>query len=190
MVAERNRPIEEEWKPRGDWRNSFASVLSTFAYGVPWLVLLWRWPPFVSPPPQGLPPLSFTLGMGIGWFVAMVLLLVVVVPSVFARAGRGDLAWRWRGGAIHGAWVILPVASFGAGMLLPLSLGLRWMATVTLFLVELLAVLGLKRKRVDTNRSRAVYYYGRTWYRTGSARDRVDAPPRRLRSRFGGYARG
>ena len=127
-------------------------MLSTFAYAVPWLVLLWRWPPFGSPPPRGVPPLSFTLSMGIGWYVAMVLLLIVVVPSVLARAGRGDLAWRWRGGAIHGAWVVLPWASFGTGMLLPLSLTFRWIATITFFIVGLLIVLWLKRKLLDANR--------------------------------------
>ena len=120
------------------------------AYCVPWFVLQRRWPLFASPPFQGPPPLSFTLGLGIGWFVAVVLLLVVLVPSVLAWAGRGDLAWRWRGGAIHGAWVSLTVTSISTGMRLPLSLGLQVVASVALFTVELLAVRWLKRKLWDT----------------------------------------
>jgi len=87
--------------------------------------------------------------MGIGWFAAMVLLLIVLVPSVLTRAGWGDLAWRWRGGAIHGACVVLP-AAIGTGMLLPLSLGVRVIMTVALFTVELFVVLWLKRKLWDT----------------------------------------
>ncbi len=150
MIDEKkNRPDGEEWTPLGNWRNVLAGLISTFAYNVPWLIVVWRWPPFASPPLRGRPPLSFTLGMGIGWYVAMLLLLVVVVPSVLAWAGRGDLAWRWRGGAIKGAWVVLPAASIGTGMLLPLSLGLRVVATLALFAVELFAVQWLKRKLWD-----------------------------------------
>ena len=154
MSAEKkNRPEGEEWTPLGNWRNVLAGLISTFAYAVPWLIILWRWPPFASPPLRGRPPLSFTLGMGIGWYVAMLLLLVGVVPSILARIGRGDLAWRWRGGAIKGALVFLPAASIGTGMLLPLSLGLRGVATGVFFAVELFAVLWLKRKLWDASRS-------------------------------------
>ena len=150
MVTEKkNRPEGETWTPRGDWRNFLATLTSMVVYCAPWLVLQWRWPLFALPPPKRLPPLSFTLGMGIGWFVAVVLLLVVLVPSVLAWAGRDDLAWRWRGGAIHGAWVGLTVTSISTGMRLPLSLGLQMVASVALFTVELLAVRWLKRKLWD-----------------------------------------
>lgn len=154
MITEKkNRPDGEEWTPRGNWRNSLVTLLSMFAYGVPWFVLQWRWPLFALPPWQDLPPLLFTLGIGIGWFVAMVLLLVGVVPSVLAWAGRRDLAWRWRGGAIHGAWFGLTVTSISAGMRLPLWLGLQAIATVALFTVELLALRWLKRKLWHATRS-------------------------------------
>lgn len=154
MVAEKkNRPDGEKWTPMGNWRNVVAGLISILAYSVPWLIVLRRWPPFASPPLRGRPPLSFTLGMGIGWYMVMVLLLIVVVPSVLAWAGRGDLAWRWRGAAIQGAVVCLPPASIGMGMLLPLSLGLRLIAVGVLFAVELFAVLWLKRKLWDATRS-------------------------------------
>ncbi len=150
MSAEKkNRSDGEEWTTFGNRQNTLASLISTFAYSVPWLMLLWRWPLFGS---QGRPPLSFLLGMGIGWYMAMVLLLIVLVPSVLAWAGRGDLAWSWRGGAIKGAWLSLPAASIGTGMLLPLSLSLRVVATVALFAVELFVVQWLKRKLWDNSR--------------------------------------
>jgi hypothetical protein len=156
MSAEKkNPPVGEEWTSLGTRQNAIASLVSTLAYSAPWLVIVWRWPPFASPPLRGLPPLSFTLGMGIGWYVAMVLLLIVFVPSVLARAGRGELAWSWRGGAIHGAWVALPAASIGTGMLLPLSFSVRVIAVGVLFAVELLAVLWLKRKLWDASRGSA-----------------------------------
>jgi len=65
-TEKKNRPEGEIWTPRGDWRNSLALLISMFAYDVPWFVLQWRWPLFASPPRQGLPPLSFTLGLGVG----------------------------------------------------------------------------------------------------------------------------
>jgi hypothetical protein len=145
----KNQPDGEKWTPMGNWRNVLAGLISLLAYSVPWLIVLLRWPLFGS---RGRPPLSFLLGMGIGWYAAMVLLLIVVVPSVLAWAGRGDLAWRWRGGAIQGAVVCLPAASIGTGMLLPLSLGLRLVASLALFAVELFAVLWLKRKLWDNSR--------------------------------------
>jgi hypothetical protein len=156
MSAEKkNPPVGQEWTTLGTRQNAIASLLSTLVYSAPWLVIVWRWPPFASPPLRGLPPLGFTLGMGIGWYAAMVLLLVVLVPSVLARAGRGDLAWSWRGGAIKGALIFLPVAAIGTGMLLPLSLGVRVIAAGALFAVELLAVLWLKRKLWDASRRNA-----------------------------------
>jgi hypothetical protein len=150
MVAEKkNRPDGEEWTTFGNRQNTLASLISLFAYSVPWMMLLWRWPLFGS---RGRPPLSFLLGMGIGWYAVMVLLLIVVVPSVLAWVGRGDLAWRWRGGAIKGAWLLLPAASIGTGMHLPLSFGLRVVASLALFAFELFAVQWLKRKLWDNSR--------------------------------------
>jgi hypothetical protein len=148
-TEKKNRPDGEEWTPRGDWRNFLASLTAVVAYSVPWFVLQWRWPLFTPPPRQGFPPLLFTLGLGIGWFAAMVVLLVVVVPSLLAWARRGDLAWRLRGGAIHGAWFGLTVTSISTGMRLPLSLGLQVIATGALFTGELLAVRWLKRRLGD-----------------------------------------
>jgi hypothetical protein len=82
-------------------------------------------------------------------------------------------------------------------MLLPISLSLRWIATITLFIVELLAVLWLKRKLLDTNRSRGGLgslcplrrcLKGR---RPGFWRDPLDVGPQRPAApRYGGRARG
>jgi hypothetical protein len=155
MVAEKkNRPDGEEWTTLGTRQNAIASLVCALAYGAPWLLFLMGWPPFASPPFERRPPLGWTLGMGIGWYAAIVLLLVVLVPGVLARAGRGDLAWSWRGAAIKGALIYLPVAAIGTGMLLPLSLGVRVIAAGVLFAVELLAVLWLKRKLWDASCSR------------------------------------
>jgi hypothetical protein len=154
-VEKKNPPVGEEWTPLGARQNAISSLVCALAYNVPWLLFLMGLPPFASSPFERRPPLWCTLGMGIGWYVAMVLLLLVLVPSVLARAGRGDLAWSWRGGAINGAFIYLPVASIGTGMLLPLSLGVRVIAVGTLFAVELLAVLWLKRKLWDASRGNA-----------------------------------
>jgi hypothetical protein len=151
-AVRKRRPDGEEWTPLGDWRNTVTGMISTFAYCVPWFVFDWCWPLHgaLFSPGQHLPPLSFTLGMGIGWFVAMLLLCVVVVPSVLVRAGWDDLAWRWRGGAFRGAGVGIAVTAGSMGMRLPLSPTLQVLATIALILVEYFAVRWLKRKLWDT----------------------------------------
>ncbi len=108
-----------------------------------------RWPLFATPP-EYAPPLSLILGMGIGWFVAMVLLFVVVVPHVLKQAGRGELAWRFRGGALHAAVVGLVFTSVAVGMHLPVPSSIQVLATFVLILVEYLAVRWLQRKLWDT----------------------------------------
>jgi hypothetical protein len=148
----KNRPDGEVWTPLGDWRNAVTGMISTLAYCVPWFVFDWYWPlhgAFFSPG-QVLPPLSFSLGMGIGWPVTMILLCTVVVPNVFAWAGWDDLAWRWRGGAFQGAGVGIAVTSGSMGMRLPLSTTLQVLVTLALVLVEYFAVRWLQRKLWDT----------------------------------------
>lgn len=141
-----SRPANEAWKPRGDWRNFLATLISMMVYSVPWFVLSARWPLILAADDPRLPSPAFTLGLGVGWFVAMVLLLAVIVPSLLERFGRRELAWRWRGGAFHAAWFGLVVTSCSAAMRLPLSNGLRVLAAMALAAVEVLAVRWLERR--------------------------------------------
>ena len=142
------RTTREQSPPSGDQRSFLASLLSMAIYAVPWLVLQWRWPTFLRPGEQSLPPLIVTLGLGIGWFVAAVVLLAIVAPEVLARAGHAGSARRWRQGAIHAAWFGLVVTSVSAGMRLPLSPSLRVIATISLVVVEILAVRWLAHREV------------------------------------------
>jgi hypothetical protein len=141
-----SRPANEEWNPRGDWRNFLATLVSMMVYSVPWFVLSARWPLLLAADDPRLPSPAFSLGLGVGWFVTAVLLLAVVVPSLLERFGRRELAWRWRRGAIHAAWFGLVVTSGSAAMRLPLSNGLRVLAAVALAAVEFFAVRWLARK--------------------------------------------
>jgi hypothetical protein len=146
-----NRPAGvEEWTSRGDRRNLLATVISGLTYIVPWLMFQGRWPLFSTPAERGQPPLSLILGMGIGWFAATVLLFVVVVPNMLARADRGELAWRWRGGALHAAVVGLVFTSVAVGMRLPVPISIQVLATFVLIIVEYFALRWLQRKLWDT----------------------------------------
>ena len=115
-------------------------------YSVPWFVFSARWPLVLAADDPCLPSPAFTLGLGVGWFVAMVLLLAVVVPSLLERSGRRELAWRWRGGAIRAAWFGLVVTSGSAALRLPLSNSLRVLAAVALAAIEVFAVRWLASK--------------------------------------------
>ena len=68
------------------------------------------------------------------------------MPSLLERSGRRELAWRWRGGAIHAAWFGLVVTSGSAALRLPLSNSLRVLSAVALAAVEVLAVRWLASK--------------------------------------------
>ena len=122
-------------------------------YSVPWFVFQWRWPVSLRPF-EHLPPVAVTLGLGVGWFVAMVLLLAIVVPGGLVRAGHVATAWRWRRGAIHAAWFGLVVTAGSAGMRLPLSPRIRVIATVALFAVEILALRWRRAERPVTSVAR------------------------------------
>ena len=115
-------------------------------YSVPWFVLSARWPLLLAADDPRLPSPAFTLGLGVGGFVAMVLLLAVVVPSLLERSGRPKLAWRWRGGAIHAAGFGLVVTSGSTALRLPLANSLRVLSAVALVAVEVLAVRWLASK--------------------------------------------
>jgi hypothetical protein len=154
----RSRSGKEEWIRRGDWRDLLATVVSMFAYVAPWFVFQWRWPAYLEPRALRLPPLPATLGLGVGWLVVMVLLLGLVVPSVLARAGYPEMAWRWRHGAIHAAWFGVVVMSVSTGMRLPLSPLLQVLSTMALLGVELLALRWFARRvQGDVARSRRPY---------------------------------
>jgi hypothetical protein len=140
------RPTREQSTPSGDHLRFLATLLSMAIYSVPWFVLQWRWPMFLQPGEQSLPPLAVTLGLGIGWFVAAVVLLAIVVPNVLARGAHAESARRWRQGAIHAAWFGLVVTSVSAGMRLPLSPSLRVISTLALVVIEVLAVRWLARR--------------------------------------------
>ena len=141
-----NRSTEEEWRPRGDWRNLLATVVSMLVYVVPWFVFQWRWPLLLRSGEQSLPPVSVTLGPGVGWLVVMVPVLALLVPSVLTWAGHPEMAWRWRRGAIHAAWFGVVVTSVSAGMRLPLSPLLQVISAMGLLVAEILAVRWLARR--------------------------------------------
>ena len=125
----------EKWNVHADWRNAACSLLAFSIYSVPWIVLQVSWPIFVAEPEQRFPAPAVTLGIGLGGSVTLVLLLAFVVPRLLARVGWDDLAWRWRGGAIHAAWFALAVTAIHVGMRLPLERGLQVGATAAICVV-------------------------------------------------------
>lgn len=144
------RPTREDSASSRDQRSFLATLISMAIYAVPWFVLQSRWPAFLRQGTQPLPPLSVTLGLGTGWFVAAVVLLAIVVPALLTRARAPELAQRWGQGAIHAAWFGLVVTSVSAGMRLPLSPSLRMISTLALVGVEIVAVRWLARRGHDS----------------------------------------
>jgi hypothetical protein len=134
----------EKWNVRTDWRNAACALLAFSIYSVPWIVLQVRWPIFVAEAERRVPAPAVTLGIGLGGGVALLVLLAFAVPRLLAWLGWDELAWRWRGGALHAAWFALAVTAIHVGMRLPLPNGLQVVATVAMCVVGGLGLFWLR----------------------------------------------
>ncbi len=115
----------EKWSARADWRNAACALLAFSVYSIPWITLQVGWPIYVVEAKRRFPAPAVTLGVGLGGLMVLVGLLVFAVPRLFVWAGWEDIAWRWRGGALHAAWFALAVTALHVGMRLPLAFGLQ-----------------------------------------------------------------
>jgi hypothetical protein len=114
-----------DWNVRADWRNAACTLLAFLIYSAPWILLQSSWPIYIPRAEQRFPAPAITLAIGLGGTVALVALLVFAVPHLLAWTGWDDLAWRWRGGALHAAWFALVVTAVHVGLRLPLPGGLQ-----------------------------------------------------------------
>ena len=145
-----NRFTEEAWRPRGDWRKLLATVVSMLIYSVPCFVFEWRWPMHLQDDgTKRFPPVSLTLGLGVGWLVVMVAALALLVPSTLAWDGHPEMARRRRHGALHAAWFGAVVTSVSAGMRFPLAPLFQVISAMRLVSAELLALRWLARRVQD-----------------------------------------
>lgn len=134
----------EKWNAHADWRNAACTLLAFAIYSVPWIVLQTSWPIYVTRAEQRFPAPAVTLVIGLGGLVALVVLLAVAVPHLLARAGGEELAWRWRGGALHAAWFALVVTALHVGLRLPLAFGLQVGAIAAIAVVGAVALYWLR----------------------------------------------
>jgi hypothetical protein len=130
----------QRWSIRTDWRNAACALIAFSIYAIPWMVLQVSWPIYVAEAQQRLPAPAVTLGIGLGGIVVLVVLLVFAVPRLLASAGRDELAWRWRGGALHAAWFALAVTAINVGMRLPLPSSYQVGTTVAIFVIGAIAL--------------------------------------------------
>src|SRR5512132_4209507 len=130
----------DKWNVLTDRRNAACTLFAFAIYSIPWILLQVSWPIYVPRAEQRFPAPAVTLGIGLGGLVALVLLLAVAAPRLLAWAGRDELAWRWRGGALHAAWFALVVTALHVGLRLPLAFGLQMGAIIGLVVVGTVAL--------------------------------------------------